>query len=266
MSDDRKPNQVPGATPTPTNTPTPTPTPGATPTPTPATPTVSTPANTSTPASTPGATNTPQTPATTPARQVPAEKEKEEKKEEENLVDTLGASTLFQLCAALIELREKNDRTHKVFEQTLGKTREALQGGFDNFANATQRAYQSLRQELHAEKRISLALLNELLELSQDLDQITRNKPNVDDKAAVLRWMESLDVQQRKVQAALLRHGIHPYDAVISAPYNPALHERVGSKRVEGMGPLLVAEQRERGYASQQPEFVLRRPKVIVSE
>ena len=44
------------------------------------------------------------------------------------------------------------------------------------------------------------------------------------------------------------------------------LRERVGSARVEGMGPLLIAEQKERGYASQQPEFVLRRPKVIVSE
>ena len=53
---------------------------------------------------------------------------------------------------------------------------------------------------------------------------------------------------------------------MIGSAYNPALHERVGSKRIEGMGPLLVAEQRERGYASQQPEFVLRRPKVLVSE
>lgn len=238
MSDERTPNQVPGATSTPTPTsPAATPTPAATATPTP-------------------------TPASTPTRPVTPEKPKEE----ENLVDTLGASTLFQLCAALIELREKNDRTHKLFEQSLGKTREALQGGFDNFARATQTAYQSLRQELNAEKRISLALLNELLELGQELEQITRNKPNVDNREAVLKWMESLDVQHRKLQAALTRHGIHPYDAVISAPYNPALHERVGSKRVEGMGPLLIAEQRERGYASQQPEFVLRRPKVIVSE
>jgi len=46
----------------------------------------------------------------------------------------------------------------------------------------------------------------------------------------------------------------------------PALHERVGAAHVEGMGPNLIAEQRERGYASQQPEFVLRRPKVIVTE
>jgi hypothetical protein len=32
------------------------------------------------------------------------------------------------------------------------------------------------------------------------------------------------------------------------------------------MGPLLVAEQRQRGYASQQPELVLRRPQVYVTE
>ena len=78
--------------------------------------------------------------------------------------------------------------------------------------------------------------------------------------------MDGVEVQHRKVQAALLRHGIQPYDAVISAPYNPALHERVGSKRVEGMDALRVAEQVQRGYASQQPEFVLRRPKVMVTE
>ena len=42
--------------------------------------------------------------------------------------------------------------------------------------------------------------------------------------------------------------------------------ERVGSRRVEGMDALRVAEQRERGYASQQPEFILRRPKVVVTE
>ena len=79
-------------------------------------------------------------------------------------------------------------------------------------------------------------------------------------------WAEAVGVQSRKVKDAVLRFGIQEYDAVISSAYNPALHERVGSARVEGMGPNLVAEQRERGYASQQPEFVLRRPKVIVSE
>ncbi len=213
----------------------------------------------------------PTTPATPPATSVPTPASTsngagETREEPESLVDTLGASTLFQLCAAVIELREKNDRQHKMFEQTLAKTRDALQGGFDNFANATQKAYQALRQELNGEKRIALALLNELLEVGQDLHQITQNRPSLDDREALKRWMEAIEVEQRKVQAALLRHGIHPYDAVIGAPYDPRLHERVGGKRVEGMGPLLIAEQRERGYASQQPEFVLRRPKVVVSE
>jgi molecular chaperone GrpE (heat shock protein) len=218
----------------------------------------------STPEPTPGAGATPATNAATPSSPAPANNSPRE--EPENVVETLGASTLFQLCAALIELREKNDRQHKLFEQTLAKTREALEGRFDNFAGATQKAYQNLRQEIHGEKRVGLALLNELLEVGQDLEQITRNRPSIDDREAVLRWMEAIDIEHRKVQAALLRHGIHPYDAVIGSTYDPKLHERVGSKRVEGMGPLLIAEQRERGYASQQPEFVLRRPKVVVSE
>jgi molecular chaperone GrpE (heat shock protein) len=179
---------------------------------------------------------------------------------------TLGSSTIFRLCEAVIALREMNNRQHKLFDQTLAKTRDELKSGFNSFAADTQRAYQQLRQETHGEKRVSLALLSELLEIGMDLEAIVAARPPVDDSQAVARWVEAVEVESRKVQAALARHGIHPYDAVVSSPYNPAIHERVGSARVEGLGPLLVAEQRERGYASQQPEFVLRRPKVIVSE
>ena len=179
---------------------------------------------------------------------------------------TLGSSTIYRLCEEVIALREMNNRQHKLFDQAVAKTRDDLQKSFNSFAADTQRAYQQLRQEIHGEKRVSMALLNELLEVGQDLEGITAARPSLDDRDALERWIQAVEIESRKVQAALLRHGIQPYDAVISSPYNPALHERVGSARVEGMGPLLVAEQRERGYASQQPEFVLRRPKVIVSE
>ena len=179
---------------------------------------------------------------------------------------TMGMSSVYRLFEAFIALRERNDRQHKIFDQTLAKNRDALQAGFNSFAADTQRAYQQLRQEIHGEKRVSLALLNELLEISLDLDQIAASRPRPEDAEAVARWSDSVEVEARKVQAALLRHGIHPYDAVIGSPYDPALHERVGGRRMDGMDPLRVAEQRERGYASQQPEFVLRRPKVIVSE
>ena len=87
-----------------------------------------------------------------------------------------------------------------------------------------------------------------------------------DEVDAVNRYMNSIEVQNRKIQDSLRTFGVHPYDAVVGSPYAPALHERVGGKRVEGMGPLLVAEQLQRGWASQQPEFILRRPKVLVSE
>jgi hypothetical protein len=196
---------------------------------------------------------------------------------------TIGSSSIYRLCEEIIALREINNRQHKMFEQALTKTRDAVQASFNSFAADTQRAYQQLRQEFQGEKRISLALLNELVDIAFDMQHIVSARPRAahavsgadqgaahavsgTDAEAFVRWAEAVDVEARKVQSALLRHSIHPYDAVIGSPYNPALHERVGSKHMEGMGPLLVAEQQESGWASEQPEFVLRRPKVIVSE
>lgn len=191
---------------------------------------------------------------------------------EERAVHTLGSSTLYNLLEAMIQLTERNQREHKVFSQDVKAVRDSLQSSFNNFAAETQKAYQNLRKEIHGEKRISLALLNELLEIGQDLHEIAAARPIIkagmgaEEIEAAVRWADAIDVEVRKGEAALRRHGIHPYDAVIGSAYNPALHERVGSCRVEGMGPLLVAEQRKRGYASQQPELVLRRPQVYVSE
>ena len=179
---------------------------------------------------------------------------------------TIGSSSIYRLCEEVIALREISNRQHHVFEKTLAKTRDSLQADFNSFAADTQRAYQQLRQEFQGEKRISLALLNELLEIGFDLQRLAAARPRSGDSAELERWAEAVEVEARKVQAALLRHGIHPYDAVLGSAYNPALHERVGSRRTEGMDPLRVAEQVEPGWASQQPEFVLRRPKVIVSE
>lgn len=179
---------------------------------------------------------------------------------------TLGASTLFKLCEEVISLRERNNRQHTEFERRLNAMRDDLKTSFNAFAADTQRAYQQLRNEITGEKRASLGLLNLLLEIGQDLSEIINARPPMDDPSAVAKWIEAVEVESRKVDSALKRHGIHAYDAVLATPYDPKLHERVGSKRVEGLGPLMVAEQKQAGYASQQPEFVLRRPKVVVSE
>src|SRR5438067_2075249 len=191
---------------------------------------------------------------------------------EERAVHTLGSSTLYNLLEAMIQLSERNQREHKLFSKDLKDVREAMLASFNNFADLTQKAYQQLRKEVHGEKRVSLVLLNELLEVGQDLHEVAVARPRIhadmtaEEVEALVRWADAVEVQSRKVEAAMTRHGIHPYDAVIGAPYDPKLHERVGTKRVEGMGPLLVAEQRQRGYASAQPEFVLRRPQVYVTE
>jgi molecular chaperone GrpE (heat shock protein) len=188
---------------------------------------------------------------------------------------TQGMSSIYRLFEAFIALREKNERQHKLFEQTLNRARDSLQSSFNTFAADTQKAYQQLKQDVQGEKRFSLALLNELLDLAVELDHIATARPALPSQGAeaeqvlgeqTLRWMDAVEVQNRKVQEAVKRFGIHPYDAVVGAPYNPALHERIGSMRLEGMDGLRIAQQRERGYASQQPEFILRRPKVIVTE
>ena len=178
----------------------------------------------------------------------------------------IGTSSIYRLCEEIIGLREMNNRQHKLFEQALTKARDLMQGSFNSFAADTQRAYQQLRQEFQGEKRAGLTALNELLEIAFDLERIVAARPASADGDALARWADGIEVESRKVQAALLRHGIHPYDALIGSPYNPALHERVGGRRVDGMDPLRVAEQVEHGYASQEPEFVLRRPKVVVTE
>jgi molecular chaperone GrpE (heat shock protein) len=183
---------------------------------------------------------------------------------------TLGMSAVYRLFEAFIGLREKNERQHKLFEQTLNRARDALQTSFNTFAAETQKAYQQLKQDMVGEKKFSLNLLNELLDLAVELDHIVAARPSIAGDApeaeAVRGWIEAIAIQNRKVQDALRKFGIQPYDAVVGTPYNPALHERVGSRRVEGMDGLRVAEQVQRGYASQQPEFILRRPKVLVTE
>jgi hypothetical protein len=173
---------------------------------------------------------------------------------------------IYRLCEEIIALREINHRQHKMFDQALARSQEEIQRQFNNFAADTQRAYQQLRQELNGDKRLSLVLLNELLETGLNLERLAAHRPTPEDEEAMGGWAEAVAVEARRVQTALSSLGIQPYDAAVGSPYNPALHERVGSQRVEGMAAFLVAGQQERGYASQQPEFVLRRPKVIVSE
>jgi molecular chaperone GrpE (heat shock protein) len=183
---------------------------------------------------------------------------------------TQGMSSLYRLFEAFIALREKNERQHKLFEQTLNRARDSLQSSFNTFAADTQKAYQQLKQDVQGEKRFSLALLNELLDLAVDFDHILASRPELHLAGPEVenwqRWLHGLEVENRKLQDALIQFGIGPYDAVVGSPYNPALHERVGNKWVDGMDAFRVAEQIQRGYASQQPGFILKRPKVLVTE
>src|SRR5277367_5697659 len=121
----------------------------------------------------------------------------------ENNAPTMGMSSVYRLFEAFIALREKNAREHKMFEQTVTRARDALQDSFNTFASQTQKAYQQLRQEMTGEKKVSLSLLNDLLDLALDLDRIVCAQPKLPDGLPaqiepVRRWIEALEVQNRK--------------------------------------------------------------------
>src|SRR5258708_10789146 len=81
---------------------------------------------------------------------------------------TMGMSSVYRLFEAFIALREKNERQHKLFEQTLNRARDALQSSFNSFAGDTQKAYQQHRQVCLSEKKITLMCMNGLLILVHD--------------------------------------------------------------------------------------------------
>lgn len=163
--------------------------------------------------------------------------------------------TLRRVCTELINLRERTDRQHRLFEQSLSQIRDDLQGRFDRFTADVQQAYQRLREELTGEKRVSLALLNALVDVAIDLD-----------KAAASGGTDAVAVAARRADALLTQFGVQRYDAVIGAPYQATLHERVGSRAVQGMVPALVAQQIEPGFTSRSGEFTTRRAKVLITE
>ena len=174
--------------------------------------------------------------------------------------------TLRRVCTELIALRERTDRQHRLFEQALSQTRDDLQNRFDKFATDSQHAYQMLRDELTGEKRHSLVLLNALADLVLDLQKVAIARPPLAAGSPAADWADAVTGTARRAEAVLAQFGVHRYDAVVGSAYQPALHERVGGRPMEGMGPLLVARQMEPGYASQQPDFVLRRARVLISE
>ena len=110
----------------------------------------------------------------------------------------------------MIQLREKNRAEHKFFEQSLAKTRDEMKANFNKFAADTHEEYQRLRQQVNGEKKLAVALLNELLEVNFDLTHILTARPRPDDSEAVARWIEAVEIQSRRRSKAAALAARHP--------------------------------------------------------
>lgn len=178
-----------------------------------------------------------------------------------------GLTPLARLCEEVIALRERTDRQHRTFEQLLAQTRDDMSAGLRQFVAEAQAAYQYLRDELTGEKRFSLSVLAALIDRACDLNRLAKSCPALDGQSPeLIRWADAVSAAARQADTDLARLGVFRFDAAFGEPYQPALHERIGSKQTAGLDPLRIAEQIDPGYACRKPDVVLRRAKVLLSE
>ena len=108
----------------------------------------------------------------------------------------------------MIQLREMNNRQHKMFESSLANRRDELKKSFNQHAAESHKAFQQLKQETVGEKKFSMDLLMLLLEIHQDLQHIMEQKPKPEEPEGVSGWMEAVAVETRKVEAAVRQKNI----------------------------------------------------------
>ncbi len=98
------------------------------------------------------------------------------------------------------------------------------------------------------------ALILELLPVLDDLERALANLPTGE---AASKWVEGVQLVERKFRAILERQGVRPIEA-LGQPFDPAFHEAVG-----GSGQT-VAQEYQRGYT--QHGRVLRPAMVVVGD
>ena len=103
------------------------------------------------------------------------------------------------------------------------------------FANYRRRGEQERSEFLRS---ANTTLIRELLPVLDDLERALANVP-VEQNGN--KWIEGVQLVERKFRAILERQGITPIESV-GQPFDPALHEAVGGSGTH------VAQEYQRGY------------------
>ena len=108
---------------------------------------------------------------------------------------------------------------------------------FDNFKK------RSRQQQLETIQHASADLIARLLPALDDLHKALDHKPEGVDES----WAKGLELSVRKLEEALSAHGLEPIHA-IGAPFDPKLHEAIGSEESAEHPEDTVTSELRRGY------------------
>ena len=130
--------------------------------------------------------------------------------------------------AELERLKGESRREHEMCLRALAD--------FDNYRRRIDRERSATAQRAKRE------VLLPLLEVLDDLDLASRHLDGVPSSIA-----EGLQAIHRKLLRLLEAQGVTPFDS-IGQPFDPTLHEAIGSIRSDKYEPGTVAEEVQRGY------------------
>jgi molecular chaperone GrpE len=126
-----------------------------------------------------------------------------------------------------------------------------LLADFDNYRRRVDRERASAARS--SKRGIMLSLLGVLDDFERALQHVRDEPPSV---------TEGLQAIHRKLAGVLEAEGVTPYNSV-GEPFNPDLHEAIGSVASSEYPPGVVAEEARRGY--RWGDDVLRPARVVVA-
>jgi len=133
-----------------------------------------------------------------------------------------------QLQAEIARLKEELSREHEIYLRSLAD--------FDNFRRRVERERATVAQT--GKREMFLSLLEVMDDFERALDHID------EEPASVLAGLRAI---YRRLEDVLEAQGVIPFESV-GQPFDPALHEAVGSVESDEQEPGAVLDELSRGY------------------
>jgi molecular chaperone GrpE len=161
--------------------------------------------------------------------------EAQKKAEQDEVEAKAEQSELVLLRAENARLKEENARD----KETLRREHESYLRALADFDNFRKRVERERSSAARAGKRdLVLALLNVLDDFERALKHLDESPASV---AAGLHAMH------RRLAGLLEAQGVKPFESV-GQPFDPALHEAIGSVESDGQEPGTVLDEMQSGY------------------